>query len=1756
MSKLFPSLSVSALHRPQLSSLAGTLTAQHPKKFNFGRRLTPSYIRHPSAVEAPCPKSETLLQTQSSITSFPVSEISKHDTVLPRTPSLSVSDRPIQCKESNCALEKQLTKFVFEEKTLRMAFCSKPGSGRTKFFEDWVFQTRKSRPKILTTFVEIRHSRIDKDYLYQVKHVLYALRLEMKRVLSIFREEKDPGSRLNDLESAQCARLEDLLENDSNPIRARKRLTTEVRVYLEDLSSLFDIVFVVDGVDTFIDRDNEGSNSDDVADYLTCFPKSASLVVSVASDYNLTQSWRAKGWTFLELSNNYNRHEKFDMLSRILKPYPIIYPNILLDVMGKCLKSPVIIDLIGRLSVAIVKQMHNVGTSTLEGLECTECSSNGFPHVQTPADDSHDMPTIVSHEAHVEAIDQCAQYLNYVYKWQGDKGLFDLTLERLEITYSSSNDGYIVCIFALMLLSPSGLSLSRGVLASGISAHVLKAVVNKNPSLLKITVHSDFVEELYFSTATARAAAMNRYFGTSRELFGAQAIYIRDIYFGASAVSYRFLLSFSGGHDIESNFIVGTAVALLNASAVQSHQRNGNIAYRMAKRGMNVIENWDSGSNIDMDTERSVSSLRRTFRFYIEELVRVENVQSSHLLHRPCTHQRSRLFQPLSGKDTNVYETECRHAVGSRESERKYTSLHSMNGAERNKPRNMEEILRILQREITLKKLKSLKDIFQELSERSKEEFSVKKKRARKRRAPLIKGAIVGVDNRHIESLKKSTIKSGVQFNWYRLSRSQFQHALVAVFGDSIFSRVELDTIFDAIDWKPEDAVKLKPLDGARVSWQNFLNLLTYNCNFPTAGDFAMWKLSDNNQHFSLSSIAARARRHRVVQTRLVCLNRERCYVSISENGDVVVFSQKTKQILQRLSVGEEGEVIATDVCYLSKERVCAVAVIKEEAPLFSAVYFFEPMMEWKMSDVTISFEGRDSPPTAIASFYGSMPAPTRSGFTTESFTLFIVGTREGDVRFGSLNDFVHDKKKVLAVRPRECTSTITRVEYVHDICSIVCSAMDGNVYLIPFLVVGDIISGLAFEQKGEIRVFQNHSRPVLSFQYVPESKALLTAGLDTFMLVWRLEDFKVISYIKTGSHGNRCAVILEEQSQVISLDAHVELRNGFYHQGVHIWNMFGGTECHMVELTGSKPIAPLIPGAPILISNIPGACGALSFDPVRKEIILGSHNIRVIDTKGVFVPDDKMTHEHEVIAVFLIGDKVVTIDNNAVVRLWNKADGTVASSFLGVNPLNLPDNFTTAATCDSTGKQLFLGYNDGNVASWRLLKGESIMLFRGDKRSINSLSIAKNSDVLVGSLEAGDLLVWSILATPSTSSEHLWRGHPYVQASNCIRHSSSILSILAFHLDDKHVIFGGDSQSSVLMWKPRVNQTLDEVKSQWYDSAIDRPSDNAGIVGISRLYGLMQTNGNELIPCFAIVCKDGYLRIYARTKDFGTQLLSQTFSGGYAKNALGCTSIASCKATGSTHLATLSGKQQEQVVDNVVVGDCGGNIHVWCISEITYNSSAKVHIPRIQVTLESCWKGFTNTEHNRKLCKVEAIAVGADGNFVCAAGADKTVRLFTIKGAFVGIFGQKNAFEHSCRDQRILERPRSVYENRKFSPTRRASGLLSATDGVGEDQANGTSNFSRESSRWQEDPRRYMLNTIETINHISEGRIEGESIHTAKGLALLKAKSLLTVSPALITENLYVRRENHPQTPMNIFRSLKIHVAPSKVGENESDQM
>ena len=88
--------------------------------------------------------------------------------------------------------------------------------------------------------------------------------------------------------------------------------------------------------------------------------------------------------------------------------------------------------------------------------------------------------------------------------------------------------------------------------------------------------------------------------------------------------------------------------------------------------------------------------------------------------------------------------------------------------------------------------------------------------------------------------------------------------------------------------------------------------------------------------------------------------------------------------------------------------------------------------------------------------------------------------------------------------------------------------------------------------------VFNHHSRPVLSLQYLKESHSILSAGLDEVILLWGIADFSILSYIKTGV-SSKCAVALEDIGQVVSLDANVTLLNGHFHQGFRVWNLFGG---------------------------------------------------------------------------------------------------------------------------------------------------------------------------------------------------------------------------------------------------------------------------------------------------------------------------------------------------------------------------------------------------------------------------------------------------------------------------------------------------------------------------------------------------------------------------------------------------------------------
>ena len=133
-------------------------------------------------------------------------------------------------------------------------------------------------------------------------------------------------------------------------------------------------------------------------------------------------------------------------------------------------------------------------------------------------------------------------------------------------------------------------------------------------------------------------------------------------------------------------------------------------------------------------------------------------------------------------------------------------------------------------------------------------------------------------------------------------------------------------------------------------------------------------------------------------------------------------------------------------------------------------------------------------------------------------------------------------------------------------------------------------------------------------------------------------------------------------------------------------------------------------------------------------------------------------------------------------------------------------------------------------------------------------------------------------------------------------------------------------------------------------------------------------------------------------------------------------------------------------------------------------------------------------------------------------------------------------------------------------------------------DDSTGTIPFSRESTRWKTAPNLYLQNTIKAINIINDGTIMDESlantgeiyhITSDKGMKALKKLATHTISPSLITKNLYVRRpltttidkekeklksrlasrqtKILPQTPLQTFKSIQIYTNLGKEGEEGS---
>ena len=1721
----------------RLRTPAGTLTAKHQTHYTFSRQVRPSPIKFSRDSETVTSARNNKNTRLAVLSTPPRDSLSQHfATSEVQNEHSNITGRNVQLDAGKYNWLENMVSDLKPEIGKRFCIFGPPGSGRTMFLQQWTEERRITHPHEFIIFLEIKHCRLSKDYLYQVKQIALYMKSEIERHINRLKL-KNSNVELVGQDKECLAVLMDSKNrlDEDNVFCAGERLTKQARQFLGPISKLLTFLAVLDGPDMLADRDAEGSNKDDVQDYLLSFPLNTTLVVSVNSNYELIQLWKTNGWYISSVPNTIDSRKLRKIIHGAFYGMPIVYENVLLETLEKELKLYISIELVTQ-------------------------------HVKY-AVDCH-CKTFDSLEDHIRFAEEISNFLKFVLQRQGVRGLLELTYERLEHSNFKSSDSDIhnsgfVLLMACMLLWNAPLLLSNAALMSGIPENAILSLCENCPALFKIFVNRKTSEkELLFATSEARVVAMRRYLGALSDLHQAQAMYIRDAKYGASALTMYTIVAVEETftETFSRTITLGKIISLHNAAALQAYCQNDILAYSLSRKAQQLCIELENTMEISSQGWNHIQILKDIVQDAVRLLERFmkmdQGASVGTKLLRPPTHQRSRLY-------TRRKQDDIDHSgqIGGVVDDEFHVPGNSRNGP--------ETIIKLLQ---SLLNESLLKDIEAEFIHQSKLNLQNSKlklsqhDKTRSRKAPRLKGVLKSADNRHIKKLKEASLKEHTEFNWYRLSRTQFGAALGSVFSNDVISSEDANILFDAMIWQPNQDISAEG-NIKCVTWKNFVDLLANNSS--KKSEVSVWKKSDDDSPLDDGEIAKRHKRYRTVLSKLIVVGHTGCYLGLTENGDLQVYDQKTKRLKQRINFDTKG-LRATDICYVKSSRVCAVAVVKEDAPAFSGIYFYEPLVDWEKAAVEIMFEGRDSPPTSLAFFTGNLPASTASGVTTESKTLMMVGTRDGYVRFGTLNDFVYMMPKTLTVQPKGCTSTITCIDYVDEAKSVVCGSMDGKVYLLPFQLVGNIVDGLELRySKRDVRAFENHSRPIRSFQYLSESHSIMSAGLDEVILVWRVRDFKVISYIKTGLPSNE-AIALESTGQIISLDASVQIRNGQFHQGVHVWSLFGGTEMQVLELAGHTPIAPLVTGAPILKSGTKGACGSITYDAANNTFILGSHTLRQIVKVPVFSPSQSATHGEDIIAACFIGEpidssssrgdislKVLSVDSSSIVRLWNPKDGSAFSSFSAASPLPRNDPLASAACCDQTGQQVFIGYSDGNVASWRILKGVMLNLFKGTKRGIVSLAVACQSEMLCASIEGGDVIVWSIFDLPRVAADGQDQDmgkNAFIAAQNIIKYHSNISGLIATEIGRKKIIIGGDTESMISLWRPKGKAALDAINPQWYHGSA-RPTETVSNTGVCLLNTF--TKSEEKLYC-AATGMDGYLYLYCSSILYGMHLLGQRFSGGSSEEAIGCTCCAS--GTPWASLQSSTSRTKINLKEYIAVGDESGGIHIWRI-ELKTNARTEDTSPFPYLSIKNIgyWNGFKNKDRSNdsKPISVTNISLGGACQYVVGAGSDKTVRLYSIQGALIGIFGQSR--EWSLRSSVSFmntksDRPATSYPARdKWASGSRHRAMLSGEVVGTTDQFN----FSRESSRWKSEPKKFLENTIYAINAINEGTIGADDINTEKGAELLHKFSFQTISPSLITQNLYLRRplpkspgtmgklsvaEVLPRTPMQTFKQLKLH--------------
>jgi WD40 repeat protein len=663
--------------------------------------------------------------------------------------------------------------------------------------------------------------------------------------------------------------------------------------------------------------------------------------------------------------------------------------------------------------------------------------------------------------------------------------------------------------------------------------------------------------------------------------------------------------------------------------------------------------------------------------------------------------------------------------------------------------------------------------------------------------------------------------------------------------------------------------------------------------------------------------------------------------------------------------------------------------------------------------------------------------------------TVFTFDDRNWHLCDGSLE--CHDKptkEHVSYFRIHKHEDHITKLQYIPDLGCIISASLDST------LLVVDL------ERRRVKRTFTQHKKAVYSFAWCNNSKVVASCGLERDIILWSTYSKRSMATL----HGHTASVISmvnpEETNLLISLSVDNTIR---------IWDI-RNQKCIQVLVddnsTGYLSYAPIT---------------AMCYNTKNKTLYTACNTIKMWRQMEPVTKGKHSSHSATVTGALYNRSfqQVISADiETATVNVWNMESGEIQSKFdVSEDTSSSVGSYITTMCFDGEGRRLITGGHDGDsIKVWNFSNGSVLQTFlKTHKSGVESDDESNDGDDDNPKLKnpinlrsprvphsprgrgggGSDFSLDDPLVPESSSSNGAKKASEYgANETTCVTYVTTCPtnSSASSYADMNKYIVAAGWDRKVYVWRDGDNGSSndDGYLLRMPESGVGHTDDILCLIFVAPHWIATGSNDNQ------VILWNVNSGIVGKSFDMNGPVDRMVFLDRI--NILVCTSrdgtlkfldvntsqmyvIVPPKATPDTNITAI---HVDQSGDYLFTGDSTGSATVWTVS-------SPIGDPMNFAKCLSQWKA-----HNCGITCIDYIEyTRIMDTFLLTAGENGDLSLWTLTGSHVGIFGQETPWSLSDRSTyaNLDESPIPVWRNRpvntdKKHSFRRSSIILASPGG------------------------------------------------------------------------------------------------------------